>query len=104
MERLLFKMYLKAGFENEYQQRHQNIWPEIVELLKKNGISEYSIFWDRETNELIGFQKKAGEISSQNLGDVDIMKKWWKYMSDIMETNSDESPISIPLREVFYME
>lgn len=104
MERLLFKMHLKAGFENEYQQRHQNIWPEIVELLKENGISEYSIFWDRETNELIGFQKKAGEISSQNLGDVDIMKKWWKYMSDIMETNSDESPISIPLREVFYME
>ncbi|MFX7845269.1 L-rhamnose mutarotase [Acinetobacter baumannii] len=31
------------------------------------------------------------------------MKKWWHYMKDIMETNSDESPVSIPLKEVFYL-
>ncbi len=32
-----------------------------------------------------------------------VMKKWWSYMSDIMETNADESPVSISLKEVFYL-
>ena len=31
------------------------------------------------------------------------MQKWWKYMEDIMETNHDNSPVSIPLKEVFYL-
>lgn len=104
MKREMFKMYLKAGCEEEYQKRHNEIWPEIVTLLKENGISEYSIFWDKETNLLIGFQKKNGEISSQEMGDKEIMQKWWDYMADIMKTNPDHSPISVPLKEVFYLE
>ena len=32
------------------------------------------------------------------------IKKWWKYMADIMETNPDNSPVSIPLEEVFYLD
>jgi L-rhamnose mutarotase len=31
------------------------------------------------------------------------MQRWWSYMKDIMETNADASPVSIPLKEVFYM-
>jgi L-rhamnose mutarotase len=30
-----------------------------------------------------------------------VMKKWWTYMKDIMETHEDHSPVSIPLKEVF---
>ena len=50
MKREAFKMYLKAGSEKEYQKRHSEIWPELVKLLKANGVSDYSIFWDKETN------------------------------------------------------
>ncbi|MEI6088794.1 MAG: L-rhamnose mutarotase, partial [Bacteroidota bacterium] len=32
-----------------------------------------------------------------------VMQQWWLYMGDIMETNSDHSPVSIPLKEVFYL-
>ena len=48
MKREAFKMYLKAGSEKEYQKRHSEIWPELVKLLKANGVSDYSIFWDKE--------------------------------------------------------
>lgn len=44
MKREAFKMYLKAGSEKEYQKRHSEIWPELVKLLKANGVSDYSIF------------------------------------------------------------
>ncbi len=103
-ERVMFKMFLKPGCEKEYQKRHREIWPEIVLLLRKNGIYEYSIFWDQETNELFGFQKKKEGASSQDLGNNVVMQKWWKYMSDIMETNLDYSPRSKFFEEVFYME
>lgn len=103
MKREAFKMYLKAGFEKEYQKRHNEIWPELVQILKDNGIEDYSIFYDEETNILYAVQKNNG-LGSQNLVESEIVKRWWNYMSDIMEVNSDKSPVSIPLKEVFYME
>lgn len=103
-KRIAFKMKLKYGMKAEYIKRHNEIWPELAELLKQNGISDYSIFLDEETNTLFGMQKQSGEQSSQDLGKNPIVQKWWAYMSDIMETNPDNSPVSIPLEEVFYME
>ncbi len=35
--------------------------------------------------------------------DNPIIQKWWDYMSDIMETHDDNSPVSIELQEVFYL-
>ncbi|MGI5975436.1 MAG: L-rhamnose mutarotase [Paludibacter sp.] len=103
MRREAFKMYLKPGFEAEYEKRHNAIWPELRALLKESGVSEYSIFWDKETNVLFAFQLVSGEGGSQDLGENPIVQKWWAYMADIMETNADNSPVSIPLKEVFYM-
>jgi L-rhamnose mutarotase len=103
-KRLAFKMKVNPGVIEEYKKRHDDLWPELHKLLKDAGISEYSIFFDEETNYLFAFQKQSGEQGSQDLGQTEIVKKWWKYMADIMETNPDNSPVSIPLEEVFYME
>ena len=103
MKRLAFKMHLNEGQKNEYKKRHDEIWPELKLLLKESGVSEYSIFLDEETNILFAFQKVASEGGSQDLGQTEIVKKWWKFMADIMETNTDNSPISVELKEVFYM-
>lgn len=103
-KRLAFKMKVNPGVIEEYKKRHDNLWPALRNLLKGAGISEYSIFYDEETNYLFAFQKQAGEQGSQDLGNTEIVKKWWEYMADIMETNPDNSPVSVPLEEVFYME
>jgi L-rhamnose mutarotase len=71
--------------------------------LKANGVSDYSIFWDKETNILYAVQKNNG-AGSQDMGENEIVKRWWDYMADIMEVNPDNSPVSISLEEVFYME
>jgi len=102
MQRFAFKMKLKPGFEAEYQKRHQEIWPELVQLLKEAGVSDYSIFLDEETNTLFAVQKQSGQ-SSQDLGSTAIVQKWWAYMADLMDTNPDNSPVSIPLKELFYL-
>lgn len=104
MERLAFKMYLNEGQKEEYRKRHNELWSELRQLLKGAGVSEYSIFLDEETSTLFAFQKVSGDGGSQDLGQTEIVKKWWAFMADIMKTNPDNSPVSIPLEEVFYME
>ncbi|MDZ7607398.1 MAG: L-rhamnose mutarotase [Cyclobacteriaceae bacterium] len=103
MKRIAFTMKLKPGFADEYKKRHDALWPELSALLRDAGISEYSIFLDEQTNTLFAFQKQSGSSSSQELGKNPVVQKWWKYMADIMETNPDHSPVTIPLSEVFYL-
>lgn len=104
MTRSAFKMFLMPGCEAEYEKRHSEIWPELSKLLKESGVYDYSIFWDKDTNILFAVQKTKGDGNSQDLGGNPIVQKWWDYMADIMETNPDNSPVSIPLSELFYMD
>ena len=104
MQRVAFKMQLKAGFVAEYRKRHDEIWPELAKLLKESGISDYSIFLDPETLVLFGLQKLAPKNTSGELSGKAIMRKWWDYMKDLMETNPDGSPIVKDLVEVFHLE
>lgn len=99
-----FKMKLKPGCKAEYKKRHDEIWPELAALIKESGVYDYSIFLDEETNTLFAVQKVRGATGSQDLGNNPLVRKWWDYMADIMETNPDNSPVSIPLEEVFYLE
>ena len=103
MTRVAFKMQLFADQKKEYKKRHDEIWPELVYLLKETGISEYSIFLDETTNSLFGVLKADDPLLLNNLPLHPVMQKWWKHMGDIMESNPDNSPVSIPLEEVFYL-
>lgn len=104
MKRLAFKMKLKPGYEQEYKRRHDEIWPELAVELKKAGVSDYSIFLDRETNILFAVQKLTDNNTAGNLAQTEIVKKWWDYMSDIMDVNTDNSPIVADLEEVFHLD
>lgn len=104
MKRMAFKMKLNPGQKEAYIKRHNEIWPELKKLLKDSGISEYSIFLDDETDTLFAFQKVSGNGGSQDLANSPIVQKWWTYMADVMETNTDNSPVSKSLEEVFFMD
>jgi L-rhamnose mutarotase len=103
MPRRAFKMFLHPGQTEEYKRRHDELWPELQLLLKEAGIGNYSIFLDEETLVLYGVMDVENEAANAALPEHPVMKKWWAYMRDIMDTNPDNSPISVPLREVFYM-
>ena len=104
-KREAFKMFLKPGFEDEYQRRHAALWPEMKKLLRESGVYDYSIFWDKETNILFGYQECEGEGNSQDTDHVDpITQKWWDMMADIMEVNPDNSPVTVPVQEVFHLD
>ena len=96
-------MYLKEGYKEEYRRRHNELWPEVAELLKEAGVSDYSIFLDDRTHVLFAVQTVSDEKGSQALGHQEIIQKWWDYMADIMEVHPDNSPVSEELEELFYL-
>jgi len=104
MIRNSFKMKLKPGFEAEYKKRHDEIWPELQTLLSDSGIQDYSIFLDEETLTLFAVQKLKEDFDEDYLPNHPIVKKWWAYMADIMDTNPDNSPVVISLKEVFHLD
>lgn len=97
-------MQLKSGYEAVYKKRHDEIWEELSTLIRDAGISDYSIFLDPDSLKLYAVHKLADNNTSNDLAEKAIMKKWWAYMSDIMETNEDNSPVVKPLEMVFHME
>jgi L-rhamnose mutarotase len=100
LNQLAFKMYLKPNSVKEYKKRHDEIWPELKELLKEAGVGAYHIYHDPETNCLFAIQETDGS-DSQSLGENPIIQKWWEYMSDLMETQPDHSPKQLKLNQVF---
>lgn len=103
MPKLAFQMKLFPGMEAEYKKRHDAIWPELVDLLHAHGISDYSIFLNKQNLLLFAVLHCADPIKIDELPNHPVMKRWWDYMKDIMESNIDHSPVSIPLQEVFYL-
>ena len=103
MQRVAFKMKLFPGKEAEYKKRHDEIWPELKDLLNEAGIKDYSIFLDEESLSLIGVLHIEDRKELDALSGKEVMQRWWQYMADVMESNPDHSPVSIPLKEVFYL-
>ena len=99
-----FKMKLYEGMEAEYEKRHNTLWPEMKDMIHEFGGKNYSIFLDRETNTLFGYIEIESEEKWARSADTAICRKWWDYMADIMDTNPDNSPVSIDLAPVFHLD
>ncbi|MEE4011657.1 L-rhamnose mutarotase [Roseibium sp. FZY0029] len=104
MEKYAFKMQLNPGMEAEYRKRHDEIWPELVALLKEAGISDYSIHLDPETNILFGVLWRQDGHTMDDLPNHPVMQKWWAHMADLMATKPDNEPVATPLTTVFHMD
>lgn len=102
-ERIAFRMNLYPGFEAEYEKRHDEIFPELKQALKDAGVSDYTIWLDPETKHLFGILTRSDDHTMDKLPDTEIMKRWWAFMADIMETHPDNVPVQVPLKRVFYL-
>ena len=99
-----FKMKLYEGMAEEYERRHNLLWPEMKEMIHQYGGSNYSIFIDRDTNTLFAYIELEDEEKWDASADTAINRKWWDYMADIMETNPDNSPVSEPPHLAFHLD
>ncbi|CAM4200179.1 L-rhamnose mutarotase [Lederbergia lenta] len=104
MIRKAFVMTVYPDKHEEYEKRHNEIWPEMVDALHHHGASNYSIFLDKETNQLFGYVEIENEEKWNKMSATDINQKWWDFMKPVMKTNTDNSPVSKSLKQVFHMD
>ena len=98
-----FKMKLYPGMAAEYEKRHNELWQEMIDMIHEYGGKNYSIFLDEETNILFGYIEIEDPEKWNESADTAINRKWWHFMADIMETNLDESPVSVDLKTAFHL-
>lgn len=103
MEKYAFKMRLNPGCAAEYKRRHDAIWPDLLDLLKEAGISDYAIHLDEETGILFATLWRSAYHGMEALPQHPLMQKWWAHMADIMETHPNNEPVATPLTPVFHM-
>lgn len=101
--RIAFKMKVFKDKYDEYKKRHENVYPELEALLKEAGAENYSIFLDEESGTLFGYVELESLEKWDEIPESEVCKKWWTYMRDIMETNPDNSPVSVGLKEVYHL-
>ena len=97
-------MKLFEGMAEEYKKRHDALWQEMKDMIHEYGGKNYTIFLDKETLILFGYIEIESEEKWAKSADTAICRKWWDYMADIMETNVDNSPVSIDLQNVFHLD
>ena len=88
----------------EYIKRHDEIWPEMVAVLKEAGICNYTIFSNGD--ELFGYYEceKGIAFAESTQANSPVVDRWNEYMKDILELEMDpETGVQPKLTPVFSM-
>jgi L-rhamnose mutarotase len=101
--RKAFVMRVNPDRHDEYEKRHNPIWPELEAALKDHGVHNYSIFLDPDHSTLFAYAEIEDEERWNAIAQTDVCQKWWAHMGDIMPSNPDNSPVSKDLKEVFHI-
>jgi L-rhamnose mutarotase len=110
MQRVAFLLRLQPGTEEAYEEAHTHVWPEMLALLKRAGVSGYSIF-RRDLLLVLTMQVEHSfdEVWSRIEADP-VNTRWQQTMAPYFET---PDPLLDPLRpgerfpmlkEVFYLD
>ena len=101
VETIAFRMILRPGYAAEYRRRHDAIWPELCVLLRQAGVLDYRIYFDQGTSHLFATLSRRRDHDMDRLPANDVVRRWWRMMADIMETEPDATPLQEPLTEMF---
>lgn len=105
MERMAWTGRIKPGCKAEYIKRHDEIWPELVDVLKAAGIQNYSIFACGD--QLFGYYEceKGIEFAEQTQAGSSVVDRWNQFMDDILELEMDPVTGAQPkLTQVFRLD
>lgn len=103
MQKYAFRMMLNPGMADEYRRRHDEIWPELVDLLRAAGVQDYSIHLDPQTGALFGVLWRPDDRRMDDLPSHPVMQLWWAHMADLMQTRDDNEPVTVPLVPMFHL-
>ena len=102
-ETIAFMLKMRPGKAEEYEKRHDELWPEMKELLLGSGILHYEIYLEKESNCLFGHIVRRKDHVMDAISDHPVQKRWQAFMRDVLEQENGKS-FRRPLRRVFLLE
>lgn len=105
MEHMAWTGRIRPGCRAEYEKRHREIWPEMVQVLKDAGICNYSIFCVNDV--LFGYYEceKGVAFAEKVQAESPVVDRWNAYMKDILELEMDPDTGAQPkLEQVFRLD
>ncbi len=89
MGQFAWVLEVRPGYEDEYKRRHDEIWPEMLETLRKAGVRNYSIF--RHGLTLFGyFETDDLETTIAALAKDPVNARWSDSMQPLMKIEVDQ--------------
>ncbi len=103
MERLCFTFALAPGMEDEYDRRHAEVWPDVLDAIRAAGFSNYSLF--RRGTEVIAYAecRPTIEAALALLEQSQANAHWSTYIRSIMTRVLDESGRLFIFKEVWHL-
>lgn len=107
MKRVGFLLKVKPDKIQEYKERHNEVWPEMLDALRRTGWGNYSIFM-REDGLLFGYFETPNSFESALAGMAkeEVNARWQEYMAPFFEglggAHADENMLA--LEEVFHLD
>ena len=105
MERVCFLLKVRPERLKEYKERHQRVWPEMLEALRHTGWRNYSLFL-REDGLLVGyFETPDLSAALAGMADREVNLRWQKdmapFFADLEGRRPDEG--FLRLEEIFHL-
>jgi L-rhamnose mutarotase len=104
VERLCFTFEIRPGTEDEYEKRHDEIWPELVAAIKDAGLANYTLF--RRGTEIIAYVEAHPDVATAfaKLGPTDVNRRWAEWFSDVIVSLTDEQGNLYAVPEVWHLD
>jgi len=106
MQRICFRLQVKADRLEEYRNRHRAVWPDMLEALAATSWQNYSLFLG-EDGLLIGyFETPSLEEALAGMEATEVNGRWQAEMAEYFEELGDARPDTgfVRLHEVFHLE
>lgn len=107
MKRIGFLLQVKPEKIPEYKARHQAVWPEMLDALRRTGWHNYSLFM-REDGLLFGYFEtpESFQAALDGMTREEINARWQDTMAPFFENlagaHADQSMVE--LQEVFHLD
>jgi L-rhamnose mutarotase len=104
LQRICFLMEILPGREDEYQRRHDEIWPELVEELTKAGVRNYSLF--RRGTTVIAYAECHPDAATAfgKVGATEVNTRWSQWFGDVLSRHTDDDGNLIEATEVWHLD
>lgn len=101
--RRAWTMRLREGAEAAYEDAHADLWPEMRQQMRANGVLRFFLY--RSGRTIFAFQERDRPFTGNTAPPSEVTARWWREMAPLMETEgADFQPVHHPLREVFALD